>query len=145
MTGNTSTLSNRETFIQRLHGFAGLILDGLETSSEIKLSRNGPITVITITDSCVRNSDMEATTAASPTPSPSKPSSLSGWSLDSSQSISLPFQVTLSDSNGPTLSYQGLGALRHYLDVNAGSLAGEVTLLPNGKLMLTIHKALLPT
>src|SRR5229473_2058190 len=145
MTGDTSTLSNRETFIQRLHGFAGLILDGLETSSEIKLSRNGHTTVITITDSCVRNSDMEATTEASHTPSPSKPSSLSGWSLDSSQSISLPFQVTLSDSNGPTMSYQEWVTLRHLLAANDGSLDAEVILQPDGRLTRMILKVHLPT
>src|SRR5229473_1927706 len=104
MTGDTSTLSNRETFIQRLHGFAGLILDGLETSSEIKLSRNGHTTVITITDSCAKSSDTEATTEANPTPSLSKPSSQSGWSLDSSQNISPPFLLILRDSDGQTVN-----------------------------------------
>src|SRR6266851_5127509 len=145
MTGNTSTLSNRETFIQRLHGFAGLILDGLETSSEIKLSRNGHTTVITLTASCAKSSDMEATTEANPTDFQRKPSSQSGWSLSSSQSTSEPFQLTLSDSNGPTMSYQEWVTLRHLLDANDGSLDAVVTLLPSGRLMLTIPKVHLPT
>src|SRR5216683_2838661 len=145
MTGNTSTLSNRETFIQLLHGFAGLILDGLETSSEIKLSRNGHITVITITDSCARSSDMEATTEDSHADSPRKPNSLSGWSLDSSPSTSEPFQVTLSDSNGPTMSYQEWVTLRHLLAANDGSLDAEVILLPSERLTRMILKVHLPT
>src|SRR5216683_623363 len=118
MTGNTSTLSNRETFIQRLHGFAGLILDGLETSSEIKLSRNGHTTVITITDSCVRNSDMDRTTEDSPTPSLSKPSSQSGLWQDSNQSISQLSRLILNDLSGLTPSSQECDALRHFLEEN---------------------------
>src|SRR5216684_5543351 len=145
MTGDTSTLSNRETFIQRLHGFAGLILDGLETSSEIKLSRNGHTTVITITDSCAKSSDTEATMVANPTPSQNKPNSLSGWSLDSSQSTSMHFQHILSDLDGTTLSFQELAALRRSLDENDGSLDAVVTLLPSGRLMLTIHRVHSPT
>src|SRR6266849_3243856 len=145
MTGNTSTLSNRETFIQRLHGFAGLILDGLETSSEIKLSRNGHTTVITITDSCVRSSDTEATTEANPTPSPSKPNSLSGWSLDSSQSTSPPFLLTLSDSNGLIIDSVGWAVLKLLLDEKGGFLGGVAIRRHSGRLMLTIPRAPSPT
>src|SRR5712671_3696338 len=145
MIGDTLTRSSLETSIQPLLDFVGLSLVGPVTLKLTSISRSNHIIDITITASCARRLDMDPTTAANPTPSPSKPNSQSASSLDSSPSTLLPFQVTLRDSNGRTINYQELDVLKLLLDANGGSLAAEVTQQPNGKLMLTIHKGVSPT
>ncbi len=138
-------LLSLETCIQLLLECAGRSLVGRMILERTEQSLNNPSTDITITASCVKSSDMVRITVDNHTPSPSKPNSLSEWSRSSSPNTSVLFLGTLNALGGPTLNLVDWDALRRLQKENDGFLAGEVILLPNGKLMLTIPKEVLPT
>src|SRR5712671_3234209 len=95
--------SNLAMSTRQLLESVGLTLDGRVTCEEIKLSLNSHSIGITLTASCARNWDTEATTEASPKPSPCKPTSPNPLSSGSSPSTSKLFPLIYVGINGPTI------------------------------------------
>src|SRR5712671_490052 len=114
---------NLEMCIQRLLESVGLTLDGRVTCEEIKLSLNSHSIDITLTVSCVRNLDTEATTEDSPKPSPCKPTSPSQSLSGFSPSTFEHFPLIRNELNGLTIHSVASGILSRLLDESGGSLA----------------------
>src|SRR6202035_1898107 len=87
--------SNLGMFIPQLLASVGLTWAGPQTSSEIRISLRDHIIDITLTASCVRNSDMGVTTEASQRPSQDKQSSQKQWSATFNPNTSPLFRHTL--------------------------------------------------
>src|SRR5882724_2803079 len=145
MTGDTSMLLNLETCIQQWLVSAGLISDGPEISAEIKRSPNKYTTGIIHIDLCVKSLDTEATTEANLQPSPSRPTSPSQSSSNSSLNTSTLSLVIYDGTDGPTMNSRRLGSLLPLLEERGGSLEGVTIRLLNEKVSLTIPKEVLPT
>lgn len=99
-TRGTLMLANLEILTQQLREYAGLILDGPASLSEIKISPKGHSTDITLTASCVRSSDTVLTMVVSLKLSPLNPNSPSPSSQLSNQSISSLTPLTSSGKDG---------------------------------------------
>ncbi|SRR6266852_9353582 len=134
-------LSNLAMCIQRLLESVGPILDGPVISSEIKLSLNDHSIVTIHIDSCAKSLDMEATTEASPKPSPCKPTSQSQSSLDFSQNTFTPFLLIYVGTDGLQVPSSSLDILLQLLAESDGFLEGEMILQPSGKPLHTILRA----
>src|SRR6266403_3207161 len=97
--------SNLGTCTQLLLEYVGQDLIGQVISEETKQLLSDHSIVITHTVSCARSSGMEATTEASPKPSPCKPTSPSPLSSGCSQNTSKRFLLIYDGMNGPTIKY----------------------------------------
>src|SRR5882724_9333720 len=138
-------LLNPETFIRQWLESVGLNYRGQEISSEIKLSLNNHSIDITLTASCARNLVMAPTTEANLQPSPSRPTSPSQSSSDSSLNTSTLSLLIYDGTDGPTMNSRRLGSLLPLLEERGGSLEGVTIQLLNEKVSLTIPKEASPT
>lgn len=135
--------SSLEIFIQRLLEFAGQNSHGPVTLSWTKRLPSGLTTDITLTASCVRNSAMEAIMEANQQPLPSRPSSPSPSSSDSSQYTFEHSLAILSGNGGWLPNYDVLDALRRSLEESDGFMGGVAIQLRSGRLLLMTRSALL--
>jgi len=117
----TSMLANLETHIRLLQDLYGQRWDGLGFPQTRLLLSNLFTATITIA-SCVKSLAMAQTTAAAPTPLPSKPSSPSTSSPSSSPSTSPPSLRIKDGKRTLTLNYDDWDTLFRSLAGNVGSL-----------------------
>src|SRR5882724_6243112 len=134
-----------ETCTQQWLESVGLTFLGPMISNEIKLLPNGRSTVITLTVSCAKSSDTAPTIKANLQPSPSRPTSPSQSSANSSLNTSTLSLVIYDGTDGPTMNSRRLGSLLPLLEERGGSLEGVTIRLLNEKVSLTIPKEVLPT
>ena len=144
-TPDTWTQSNRETFIRQLLDNVGPIYPGQEISRRISIQPNNHFTVITITASCVRNSDMVPTTEASPQLSPNKPASPSESSNSSNLNTSPLSPPTCYGTSMLSKPYLEKVISQLSQVVEGGSMDDEMTPPLSAKQLLTILKAALQT
>src|SRR5882724_6249023 len=111
MTGDISMLSNLGTCLQQLLEFVGANSLGQANLKWTNKSLSDHSIDITLTVSCVRNSDTEATMEASHQPSPFKQPSPSQSSLDSNQSTSEHSLLIYVGTDGLTVNYDNLVSL----------------------------------
>src|SRR6267154_4965833 len=122
-----------ETCIQQLLESVGPSLGGRVTWVETRKSPNDHTTDITVTVSCARSSDMEATMEDRPRPSPDKPSYLRLW-LGTFSPNTLPHSLRIFDGTVTlTPNSEQSGILQRLLDADDGSLADGMIQLPSGK------------
>src|SRR5882762_2392837 len=140
MTGDISMLSNLGTCIQQLLECVGPNSLGQANLKWTNKSLSDHSIDITLTVSCVRNSDTDRTTVVSPQPSPSKPPSPSQSSSGFNPNTSKHFLPILDGMDGPTISYDELASLLLSQGVNVGSSADVRSPQPLGRLLLMIHK-----
>src|SRR6266436_893013 len=136
---------NLATSIRQLLESVGLILDGRVTCEEIKLSLNSHSIGIILIASCARSLDTAPTIKANLQPSPSRPTSPSQSSSNSSLNTSTLSLVIYDGTDGPTMNSRRLGSLLPLLEERGGSLEGVTIRLLNEKVSLTIPKEASPT
>src|SRR5882762_1792661 len=144
MTGDISMPWNLETFIRQLLECVGPNSLGQANLRWTNKSLSDHSIDITLTVSCVRNSDTDRTMEASPQPLRFKQPSQSQSSLDSSQSTSEHFLPIFDGMAGPTISYADLVSLLLSQGVNVGSLEDARSPQPLGRLLLMIRKEAWP-
>src|SRR5882762_212224 len=140
MTGDISMLSNLGMCIQQLLECVGPNSLGQANLKWTNKSLSDHSIDITLTVSCVRNSDTEVTMEASPQPSPSQPPSPSQSSSGFSANTSKHFLPMYDGRLGPTISYGSLVSLLLSQGVSVGSSGDARSPQPLGRLLLMIHK-----
>lgn len=119
---------SREMCTRLLQAYVGLVLDGRAISDGTKELLKELIIDTILTASCARSSGMEATTEASPLPSPPRPNSLSQSLRDFSQNILLRFHHIGNGTPVWQVNSGDLAILLRSLEGNGGSWEGVATL-----------------